>query len=76
MKEKYQRYDLKSTLCWKCKWATGLENKCPWASKGQAVKGWKAKRRDMVVANNGACEEYVIESYIVIKCPLFEPDRR
>lgn len=71
-REKYQRYDCVNTLCWECKWATGLEGKCPWVSKGQAVKGWKAERTTI----KSARVEYTTDSYFVKKCPLFEPDGR
>lgn len=71
-REKFQRRDYVNTICWECKWATGLEGKCPWAGKGKPVKGWKAKKTKI----KSASSNWVTKSYIVIKCPLFDPDER
>ncbi len=58
---------MSETLCWHCKNACG---DCSWSrQKHTPVKGWTAVRRDVPV--NGRPEE----SYCVIKCPEFMPDR-
>lgn len=52
------------TICWKCANACGG---CEWSKKrAKPVAGWEAIRRDLYDG---------IESYIVLSCPEFEPDR-
>lgn len=54
----------KGTLCWKCNNTCGG---CSWSKSFKPVKGWTAKKtmvKDSVE---------LIESYIVIDCPKFEP---
>lgn len=56
---------MKDTLCWKCANACGG---CDWSKKrAKPVEGWEAIRRDLY---NG------VESYIVLSCPQFIPDRQ
>lgn len=55
------------TLCWHCKWATGLEGHCPWARSFTPVDGWGAKKVKLKVSTT----DYT-DSYIVKECPLFE----
>ena len=60
----------KPTLCWDCSKAGGL---CPWSDhwEHKPVPGWSAVQTRMR-ANNGGTDT----SYIVLACPLFEPDER
>lgn len=53
------------TLCWTCQRATG---NCPWSMFGKPVKRWKAKPTK-ILNHTG-----VVDSYLVIKCPLYIPD--
>lgn len=56
---------MKETICWKCANACGG---CDWSKKrAKPVDGWEAIRRDLY---NG------VESYIVLSCPKFVPDRQ
>lgn len=55
------------TLCWHCKWATGKDGHCPWASHLVPVEGWEAKKVKLKVSMAG-----YTDSYIVKACPLFE----
>lgn len=56
---------MKETICWKCANACGG---CDWSKKrAKPVDGWEAIRRDL---SRG------IESYIVLSCPKFVPDRQ
>ena len=55
------------TLCWHCKWATGKDGHCPWASHLVPVEGWDAKKVKLKISAG----EYT-DSYIVKDCPLFE----
>ena len=66
----YQDSLQRSTLCWHCANATG---NCSWSRYGEQtpVPGWTAIRRDMHDNHYGT-----IESYCVIKCPEFQPDRK
>lgn len=57
---------MKETLCWECKWATGLDGVCPWAKDGTPVDGWKAKKTKIKSAT-----ELRTNSFKVIECPLF-----
>ena len=61
---------MKDSVCWDCKWATGLKGVCGWALRYEPVKGWKAVRRDL---RYGKRKE---ESYRVFSCPLFRMDER
>lgn len=56
---------MKETICWKCANACGG---CSWSQKrAKPVDGWEAIRRDLYRG---------IESYIVLSCPKFVPDRQ
>ena len=60
-------YKTKSAqLCWECDRATGG---CPWSSKGQAIKGWIAKKT-LVLGDGGR----KVPSYDITACPLFKPE--
>ena len=61
---------MKSTLCWHCARAVA---KCPWSKHFKPVKGWtaiptviKSLYLDGTILS--------IDSYVVLKCPLFIPD--
>lgn len=56
------------TLCEVCANATGF---CPWSEKGhqRPVPGWNAIRKDFP---SGDKYKVPVESYIVLRCPLFE----
>lgn len=50
-------------LCWACKWATGLQGKCPWTHANPTPpEGCITKK-----VKNSSCE-----TYHIIDCPLFE----
>lgn len=44
---------------------------CPWSRAGKPVEGWQALRRDLRVRTGS---EERTESYLVLRCPLFQPD--
>ena len=67
-KRKHIEYS-NSTLCWKCKNATGG---CSWSRDFVPVKGWDAKRTRIRLEKG---TKYT-ESFIVKKCPEFRPDER
>ena len=52
------------SLCWQCDNTGG---RCPWTKAFQPVEGWKAK--PVTIKNYAGTQS--IESYCVIKCPLF-----
>ena len=56
------------TLCWRCRKACG---QCSWSDHWmhEPVQGWDAERND-IRANGGA----LTESYVVYRCPEFQPD--
>lgn len=58
---------MKGSLCWDC--AKAINGGCPWSQKYEAVPGWKAKKTIIKVNDN--CS---IDSFVVLKCPLFEDD--
>ena len=61
---------MKETICWDCKRATGY---CAWSKSFKAVKGWKAVPTKI----QRVTPPYdTIDSYLVLECPLFEPDAR
>jgi len=72
------------TLCWSCARACGG---CSWTERDPAthairfepVKGWEAEKTTI----NGSksehgekCYRYTTDSYRVVRCPLYVPDRR
>lgn len=57
----------KDTLCWDCTKAAAKS--CAWAGRFEPVKGWKAERVQRLDLKGG-------ETFHVISCPEFEPDRR
>lgn len=59
----------KQTICWECRKCTGGKG-CPWADEFKPVKGWKAIRTVVKMFNRKNTD-----SYIVVKCPLFERGR-
>lgn len=60
----------KPTLCWTCQRAVGA-NMCDWAKYFEPVKGWVAKP---VKIGTGRYNDKVINSYLVITCPLYIKD--
>lgn len=71
---------LPETICWTCKKACGG---CDWSRSGSAaghnrkvrpVEGWTALRRDVGEFNGSRMR--MVESYIVIECPLYEEEKR
>lgn len=50
----------RDTLCWKCNLTGG---NCEWSKEFKPVPGWKAK----------ACKIEGEDSYLVTKCPKFQP---
>ena len=56
---------MKDSICWDCKWSTGLGGVCSWVSDFTEVEGWKALRRDLIYGTKTDI------SYCVIECPLF-----
>lgn len=60
------------TICWNCSKATG---NCSWSKNFIPIEGWKAKKTILNLgysAYSGKPKKAV--SYIVKKCPEFEPD--
>lgn len=55
------------TRCWTCRKACGG---CSWSRDGTPIEGWTAEKN--VIPCNG---EFA-ETYHIIKCPLYECDRR
>ena len=66
-RKKKPRLSATGTLCWHCKWATGLEGHCPWARSLTPVSGWIAIKTQFRQS-----EGQYTDSYIVKDCPLFE----
>ena len=61
---------MKETICWDCRRATGF---CAWSKSFKAVKGWKAVPTKI----QRVTPPYdTIDSYLVIECPLFEPETK
>ena len=56
----------KTTLCWKCSRACG---RCSWSKNFTPVEGWVAVKTKVRESHEGA-----IDSYVVLKCPLFDDD--
>lgn len=64
------------TLCWDCENAVNGK-KCPWVGSFTPVEGWEAIP-DLVWYNTplvGGVVRHEQKSYIVLSCPLFQPDR-
>jgi len=57
------------TLCWYCQNACG---NCSWSKYFQPVNGWLAKPRIIYYSS----EDKKIDSFLVIKCPLFISDSK
>ena len=62
------KYVKERTLCWDCVNATG---KCSWSDywEHSPVPGWEAEPTKLKINDGTYCD-----SYIVKRCPLFEPD--
>lgn len=56
------------TICWHCQNACGG---CSWSKNLRPVKGWKAKKIKVKIAQG----DYN-DSYIVNECPEFKPDAK
>jgi hypothetical protein len=63
----------RSTLCWKCQRAVGL-NMCEWADRFEPVEGWDAEETSIQLHANGIVE--TTQSFMVRSCPKFIPDKR
>lgn len=61
----YVKKRQKPTLCWRCQRAV---KECPWSANFEPVPGWEAEET-LISASYAP-----IHSYLVKKCPLFEPD--
>ena len=59
------------TLCWSCHNACG---RCAWSAFGIPVDGWTATETT-VRCDRGPLRHKTIQSYIVIECPRYEPDK-
>ena len=55
------------TICWDCARAI---NGCNWSIDGKPVEGWQAEPTQLKNKNG-----VYAESYCVISCPEFVPDR-
>ena len=102
-----ERHKAEETLCWNCRYATGIpigaplrafsgaveiqsfkpedyvpaekqpspkqhKNcplRCPWATEGRPVNGWKAKKTQLVDS-----AKTLYDSYVIYECPLYEAD--
>lgn len=58
---------MKETLCWTCQHAAGPD-RCSWSRAFIPVEGWNARRSDL------RCDNRMIESYFVQKCPQYRAD--
>lgn len=68
MKKKGIMISMKNTtLCWSCK-CSGKE--CSWLKDFTPVKGWKAKKFNYTLDDDS-----IVDSYIVIKCPLYRKEK-
>lgn len=56
------------TLCWDCRNAV---NGCNWSMEGKPVDGWTAEATTLKTKSGQTAN-----SYCVIKCPEFVPDRK
>ncbi|WNX85229.1 hypothetical protein RWV98_02840 [Agathobaculum sp. NTUH-O15-33] len=65
------------TLCWRCANACG---QCPWSEykRQRPVLGWTAIRKDVDASMKNSQKQYErkLESYFVLKCPLYVSDGR
>lgn len=63
------------TKCWTCQNYAGG---CPWTEykRSRPVRGWTAERRDirMQMTVRQRREEKLVESYVVLDCPLYVYD--
>jgi len=66
----------KDTLCWVCKNSVLASNApCSWVSKFEPVDGWNAvPTYDKKTVSNLTKDPSSPQSYLVISCPLFDPD--
>lgn len=68
---------MRETKCWDCAKACGH---CPWSeyNRQRPVPGWTAIRRDVKMQGTcgGKLVTRMVESYLVLDCPLFVPDAR
>lgn len=62
-----------TTLCDLCANACGG---CEWSKYGdmRPVPGWEALRSDVMSSRNGGGSVALLESYIVLDCPKYQPD--
>ena len=63
------------SLCWKCQRADKFLHEglfCPWAFNFIPVNGWTAIPTQIVSAEI----EDIIDSFHVVKCPLFVADKK
>ena len=62
--------DMPSTICWDCQNACGG---CSWSKYRmfQPVKGWEVIPTDIHIGNGVR-----VQSYVVLKCPQFKPDKK
>lgn len=64
----------KDTICWGCQNACG---RCPWSEKhAKPVNGWDAisTKVKMFSTRNGNSVGNMVNSFIVLACPLYVPD--
>ena len=63
------------SLCWRCQRADKFFHEgfyCPWSANFMPVPGWTAEPTQIVSAEI----EDIIDSFEVIKCPLFIADKK
>jgi hypothetical protein len=58
------------TICPMCDNAT--RNGCPWARSFQPVDGWDAKPTKLLVHHNREEKNWIMDSFLVRDCPLFD----
>lgn len=57
------------SICWDCKHATGG---CSWSREFEPVSGWNAEKT--LIKGYRDDDNYLVNSYCVYECPLFEHD--
>lgn len=62
---------MKDTLCFSCQNAVPNKEKClgcPWSESFEPVEGWNAMPTTLSESDG------IIDSYLVLECPMYIPD--
>lgn len=65
---------MSETICWTCQ--RGPRSERSWFAEHRPVPGWTAERREiqMTAYTGGKRYERPTVSYLIRKCPLYQPD--